>query len=351
MRKALSLILVIFIYSGCLQNHGTATIDHVIADGQMPNVAVDKEARIHLVYGSGDSLLYAISQDKGKTFSSQEIIAVLPGLYSFATRGPQIAVTNNGVLVTAATSTGNIFSFYKTGNNKWLSSGKVNDRDTIAKEGLMSLSSEENNAFAVWLDLRNNNRNNLYGARSNDGGKTWSKNIMVYTSPDSSICECCKPSVVVKDHNIYVMFRNWLNGSRDLYLITSSNGGQSFEAANKLGNASWQLNGCPMDGGAIAITNDNTIQTVWRRENKIYSAMPGMPEKAIGEGKGCTLENTEKGTYYTWFENGSVVVLDPQGKKITVGKGIQPVIKAIDNNSLICVWENNKQLHSSVINL
>lgn len=351
MRKALSIILTIFIFLSCSHDHSTATVDHIIADGQMPNVAVDKEARIHLVYGLGDSLLYAVSSDNGKTFSSREIIAVVPGLYSFATRGPQIAVTDNGVVVTAATSSGDIFSFYNIGNNKWLPSGKVNDRDTIAKEGLMSLSSEENNAFAVWLDLRDNSRNNLYGARSNDGGKTWSKNMIVYISPDSSICECCKPSVAVKDHNVYVMFRNWLNGSRDLYLIKSSNGGHSFEDAKKLGNTSWQLNGCPMDGGGIAITNDNAIQTVWRRENKIYSALPGMPEKVIGEGKGCTLANTDKGTYYTWFENGSVIVLDPQGKKIIVGKGIQPVIKAIDNNSLICVWENDKQLHSSVINL
>jgi hypothetical protein len=351
MRKTFSLIFTILILAGCLDKQTSKRTDHIIARGQMPNIAVDKEAYIHLVYGSGDSLLYVVSVDKGNTFSPPETITILPGLYSIATRGPQIAITNNGVLVTAATSAGNIFSFYKADNKQWLSSGKVNDRDTIAKEGLMSLSSEGDNAFAVWLDLRDDNHNKLYGSKSNDGGRSWSKNIMVYTSPDSTICECCKPSVAIKNDKVYVMFRNWFKGNRDLYLIQSVDDGQTFGQAQKLGKASWQLNGCPMDGGGIAITDDNNIHTVWRRENKIYSAVPGMPEKAIGEGRGCSLETTNNGTYYTWIENGNVIVLDPRGKKVIVGKGVQPAIKALDNNRLICVWESDKQLHTSVIDL
>jgi hypothetical protein len=45
---------------------------------------------------------------------------------------------------------------------------------------------------------------------------------MIYTSPDSTVCECCKPNVAMKGNNVYVMFRNWLHGNRDLYLIQSS---------------------------------------------------------------------------------------------------------------------------------
>ena len=71
----------------------------------------------------------------------------------------------------------------------------MNDPDTTAKEGLMALSADKENVFAVWLDLRGNKRNKIYGAKSIDGGKTWSKNIMIYTSPDTTVCECCKPSV------------------------------------------------------------------------------------------------------------------------------------------------------------
>ncbi|MEJ7682118.1 MAG: sialidase family protein [Segetibacter sp.] len=101
-----------------------------------------------------------------------------------------------------------------------------------------------------WL-LKSPKGQNVYGAKSVDGGKTWSKNILVYESPDSTVCECCKPSVTMKGNNVYVMFRNWLNGSRDLYVIKSSDGGKSFAQAQKLGKGSWKLNGCPMDGGGL----------------------------------------------------------------------------------------------------
>ena len=58
---------------------------------------------------------------------------------------------------------------------------------------------------------------------------------MIHTSPDTSVCQCCKPSVVIKNNHIYVMFRNWLNGNRDLYLIQSDNSGTSFGTVQKLG--------------------------------------------------------------------------------------------------------------------
>jgi hypothetical protein len=228
----------------------------------------------------------------------------------------------------------------------------VNDADTTAKEGLIALSADGGeNVFAAWLDLRGNERNKIYGAKSGDGGKTWSKNIMIYNSPDSSVCECCKPSVIVKGNNVYVMFRNWLQGSRDLYLTQSGDGGNTFSPAQKLGNGSWKLNGCPMDGGSIAINNDGGIQTVWRREGKIFAAMPGMPEKEIGEGKGCTVEIVNNKNVYAWTENGEIAILKSNVQKQILGKGNQPILKALNIDHVLCIWEAEKEIHASVIEL
>src|SRR5919199_1471209 len=69
-----------------------------------------------------------------------------------------------------------------------------------------------------------------------------------------------------------MMFRNWINGNRDLYLITSSNNGKTFGQAQKLGVGNWKLNGCPMDGGGLAVNKNGTAETVWRREGKIYAS-------------------------------------------------------------------------------
>jgi hypothetical protein len=75
----------------------------------------------------------------------------------------------------------------------------------------------------------------LFGARSRDGGKTWSKNVLIYESPEGTICQCCHPSVAIgAGREILVMWRNWLNGARDMYLARSKDG-VTFTKAEKLG--------------------------------------------------------------------------------------------------------------------
>ena len=43
----------------------------------------------------------------------------------------------------------------------------------------------------------------------------------------------------VRGENVYVMFRIWLHGNRDLHLIQSVNGGESFGEVKRLGDYSW----------------------------------------------------------------------------------------------------------------
>ena len=290
MKSILSIITFFVLLSACSERKAQTRNDFVIADGQMPAIAKDNANNLHIVFGIGDSIMYTYSNDKGITFSAPVLIAQIPHVYTFAMRGPQIAATDDGLVITACTSDGNIFSFYKNTGSDWKQGSKVNDVDTVAKEGLMALSAYGNNAFAVWLDLRGNQRNKIYGAKSIDGGKTWSKNILIYASPDTTVCECCKPSVITQKDKVVVMFRNWLDGNRDLYLVQSNDAGNSFEEAQKLGFGSWKLNGCPMDGGGLAMNDEVQLQTVWRRHDKIYFDNPGNPEKEIGEGHGCTME-------------------------------------------------------------
>lgn len=326
--------------------------DVIVAKGKMPQVTADKKNNVYIVYGTGDSIMYLTSANKGKSFTSPSLIAVLPGLFASAMRGPQIAAADNGLIVTACTNKGNIYSYkQQQGGGKWTKAMRVNDADEAAKEALMGLSADGLHVFAVWLAVKNPKGQNVYGATSVDGGKTWSKNLLVYASPDSTVCECCKPSVAVKGDNVYVMFRNWLNGNRDLYLNKSNNGGKSFENAQKLGVGNWKLNGCPMDGGGLTINNNRIPQTVWRRKGKIYASTTGSAEKEIGEGRGCTMETVNNKNIYAWTENGDVVLIKPRGQKKVLGKGSQPIVKALNNEHVICVWENDKQIHASVIEL
>lgn len=180
----------------------------IVAKGKMPDMTTDKRKNIHIVYGTGDSIMYVSSTNKGQTFTAPSLIAVLPGLFASAMRGPQIAAADNGLIVTACTNKGNIYSCQQQASGKWSKAVKVNDADEAAKEALMDLSADGLHVFAVWLAVKHPKGQNVYGAKSVDGGRTWSKNVLVYDSPDNSVCECCKPSVAIRKNSIYVMFRN-----------------------------------------------------------------------------------------------------------------------------------------------
>ncbi|HYV53251.1 MAG TPA: sialidase family protein [Chitinophagaceae bacterium] len=322
----------------------------IIATGQMPNVVTDHSHNIQLVYGSGDSILYSYSLDQGRTFSTPALISIVQKLAASHMRGPQIAATKNGLSVTACNEVGDIFSFVKDQSGRWSQTARINDSDTTAKENLMALAADGDNVFAAWLDLRDKH-NKIFGAKSIDGGQTWSKNIMVYASPDTTVCECCKPSVAVKGNTITVMFRNWLSGNRDLYLVQSLDGGVSFGQAQKLGTESWALNGCPMDGGAVVIDKNGNPQTVWNRKGTVYSCEPGREETALGKGRSCTMKSVNGKNVYAWVENGNVVILKPHGAKEDLGLGQLPVITAIDDEQILCVWENNKQINKAIVKL
>jgi hypothetical protein len=350
MKTALSILIASFLITSCKEQNSAKSSDSIIAEGQMPNLVKDNSGNLHLVYGKGDSIMYAYSEDRGKSFSTPSLLSILPELAASHTRGPQITAPTNGLIVTACTNSGNIYSFRKDASGKWSQPARVNDVDTVAKENLMTLSADGENAFAVWLDLRDKH-NKIFGAKSSDGGKTWSKNIMIYASPDTTVCECCKPSVAMNGNNVNVMFRNWLNGNRDLYLIQSSNGGTTFGQALKLGIGSWALNGCPMDGGSVVINKGGNPQTVWNRKGTIYACEPGKQENELGKGRGCTMETVNGKNIYAWVENGEVVVLKPQGIKKVLGKGSLPVLKAVNDEQVLCVWENDKQIHKSVLEL
>lgn len=350
MKPILFIALAYMLFASCNNEETIAKSNSIIAAGQMPNAAKDDASNLHLTYGAGDSIMYSFLKNGGGSFSTPSLISVLPKLAASHTRGPQIAVTSNGLVLTACNNMGDIFSFVKDGSGEWEQTGKVNDVDTVAKENLMALGADANNTFAVWLDLRDKH-NKIFGAKSSDGGKTWAKNVLVYASPDTTVCECCKPSVVVKGNHVYVMFRNWLKGNRDLYLIQSSDGGQTFGQAQKLGIGSWALNGCPMDGGGLVANNNGSVQTVWNRKGKIYAAEPGKEERELGEGRSCTVESVNGKNVYAWVENGDVVILKPQGAKQNLGKGQLPIIKAVNNEHILCIWEMDKQIHTTMLDL
>jgi hypothetical protein len=256
---------------------------------QQPHVVVDGDGAIHVVYGAGQQVRYRSSRDGGKTFSAAVNLPAAGAISLGMRRGPRIAVGKDAICATVIGGVqgkgkdGDVLAFRSEDQGRtWTGPVLVNDVQDSAREGLHAMAAgPDGELCCVWLDLRHR-KTEVMASRSMDDGRTWSPNVLVYRSPDGSVCECCHPSVALDDRgHLHVLWRNSLAGKRDMYTSVSSDGGATFGPAAKLGSGTWPLDACPMDGGAIAVA-DRSVATVWRRGAEVFLVEGQQPERRLG---------------------------------------------------------------------
>lgn len=312
--------------------------------GIQPAIYVGVNESIEMVFGKGNVIYYTNSQDKGQSFTTPVLVDSLQGLHLGVSRGPQIASSRLSTVITAIDRKGDLYAYVlnrKTG--KWQNRLIINDVPEIAKEGFNALASDGTGTFfVIWLDLRDDKKNKIFGAISTDGGQTWGKNKLIYHSPDSTVCECCQPSIIMKDKQVVVMFRNWIGGSRDMYVTTSKDGGNTFLPAVKMGNGTWKLNACPMDGGGISLNERGVLTSVWRRENQLFTAKPGEPEQFLAQGRNASIATVNQNTFIAWQNQGQIWLSQSRQKEPTsLGIGRFPRVAVLNEQQAFCVWEDN----------
>lgn len=252
-----------------------------------PQVALATSGEIHVVFGEGSAVYHTSSVD-GRNFSAPVKVGELEKLALGRRRGPRVAVSEGLVLVTAIShADGNVHAW--TSSNKgatWQEGEPLNTTQGTAREGLQALAGDgRGHVVAVWPDMRAGGMQ-LWGRSSHDGGKTWQADELVYASPGGTICPCCVPNVAISPQGkVAVMWRNSLEGSRDLYLSTRS-GNEPFSAATKLGTGTWKFEGCPMDGGNLAFSPSGGWTAVWRREKALFASSAGNPEVPLSPNAG-----------------------------------------------------------------
>ncbi len=345
MRITLSAILLGSIFWALLSWSAIKT--DTISEGEQPQITADNKGIIRVVFGQKDKIFCATSEDQGITFSNPVLVAQVPEMHLGMSRGPQLASSGNYSIITAMDKSGNIHWFQLNhSSNEWKNMGTINDLKGSGPEGLMGITADKNDDFyAVWLDTRTGNKNQVYFSSISGNAAHWSKNTLVYQSPDGHVCECCKPGITAEGSGVAIMYRNWLNGSRDLYLLQSSDKGRSFKAAQKLGKGTWKLNGCPMDGGGVYIDRSKAVHTVWQREGVVYYCKPGETETNIGKGRTCSISGTADNTVISMQTGDTVKVIKlSQKNKITVGTGSFLKSIVLPDNRILCVWEQDNKI-------
>jgi hypothetical protein len=339
--------LTLLVISLMISSYSGPPAVNTIGQGKQPQVSVDSKGVVRVVYGSGDKIFCATSANNGQTFSNPQLVAEISNMHLGMSRGPQLASSAHASIITAIDKAGNIHWFkLNNGSEKWQAMGMVNDLKGSAPEGMIAINADaKDNFYAVWLDIRVGSKNQLWFASLLPKSNKWTANRMIYQSPDEHICECCKPSIAVAGTTVAVMFRNWLNGSRDLYVLRSANSGGSFAAAQKMGLDTWKLNGCPMDGGGIRINASNQIQTTWQRKGDIYFAQDSDPEVYIGKGKVCSLTGNADRAMITYQNNDTLKLVTIPDKKTTViGEGSFVKSVRLPSRSNFFVWEQGDQI-------
>ena len=323
---------------------------------------------VALTFGAGSAIYFTVSHDSGRTFSAPVKVEQAGNMVLTHHRGPRIAISGKAIVISAvvgktaspdahsahgAGPDGDLFVWRSTNGGKtWSQAIRVNDVPNAPNEALHTLAADaKGNLFVAWLDHRAGaDGKTLYGARSADAGATWSKNFLIYQSPDGSICECCHPSsAFTPDGELLVMWRNWLDGSRDMYLARSR-AGAAFGPAEKLGIGTWKLKGCPMDGGGVAISHGRVF-TAWRREGTVYLAEPGGHETALGQGKDLAVAAGPKGAYVAWVSASGLELRAPGAPPVTLSNDAAfPAITVLSDGAVVAAWQEKDTIATRRLN-
>lgn len=331
-----------------------------VPGAQQPQLAFDPAGRLYVAFGATEDIYVCKSADQGKSYSVPVKVGHVAKLALGMRRGPRIVANENSVVVTAIShESGNLMAWRsEDGGETWSRPSNINDQRQVAREGLHAMAiGPDGLIFCTWLDLRND-RTQIYGASSQDGGKTWSENRRIYASPSGTVCECCHPSVSISDSGtVYVMWRNAHHGNRDMFLAKSEDSGQTFGVAEKLGVGSWQLDACPMDGGDLTVAADGAPVTVWRRKQQIFvtDGSGSMHERLLGSGEQPSVAANAHGQYVVWLgsRGGKLLLSTPNANQPMplAELAAAPMFAASrsGNGPVVAVWESGKNPNTLIM--
>lgn len=170
--------------------------------------------------------------------------------------------------------------------------------------------------LATWLDARQG-KSGVWMSRSADGGRTWEANRPIYSDPT---CPCCRTSAAVAgDGAIYVAWRAILPGDvRDIVVMKSADGGQSWETPIRPREDGWVYPGCPHAGPSLRVDAEGRVHVAW------WTGKPG-----------------EAGVYYARSDDGGATFT---AQPMAVGATSRPahVQLGVSPGGVVVAWDDGQ---------
>jgi Neuraminidase (sialidase) len=193
----------------------------------------------------------------------------------------------------------------------------VSDKYSKIDQGYFDVTADSQGKFHItWLDDREEagDTQGLRYASYMDDKKvgTWER----HKDLEASVCTCCWSTITTDNNgNIHVLYRD--DKPRDMMLISSNNGGNSWQKPGAVWPFGWEFVGCPHQGGGIAVADKGgkivLHSVVWNgnaSNRGLYYSQSGLAkgkwspivsvgDKTSASGDIAVLDNKRIGIVYT----------------------------------------------------
>jgi len=293
------------------------SVGRVPNGGLQPQLAVEPNGTIHMIYFSGDpkggNLFYVRSNASGEAFSrpirvnSQEGSAIALGTI----RGGQIAIGENGRIHVAwngsstalppgpinpeAGKPGTPMLYARLNDNGDAFEPQRNlMQHTFGLDGGGAVAADRaGNVYVAWHGKGSGAAageagRRVWVAESHDSGRTFAAEAPAGNDATGA-CGCCGMAMfAANDGTVLALYRSATqNVHRDIYLIASRDRGKSFQGSLV---QRWEINACPMSSMSFAESRGTTV-AAWETGGQVFfgkvsGAAVAKPIAAPGEGKG-----------------------------------------------------------------
>lgn len=230
-----------------------------IPDARSVSLAGNADSELYLAYGVDHSLFVAHSTDAGRTFSEAVLATGDSQAHVLPVERPALAVGKENLIGVAWLELMPDFQ----GASIWYSESDdgaptfkpaiLAGNEPVGEVAMVQLVYDDiGNQYLAWL-----NGSRLKIARSFDGGETFQE---IKEVPGGA-CECCQPQIAIVNDSVYIAYRGLESGGmqgdiRDIVLVHSKDGGETFGPITRVSDQHWYLPACPIAGPSMVIRDD-----------------------------------------------------------------------------------------------
>ncbi len=235
----------------------------------------------------GSHMYFQISDDNGQNFSAITQVAVPEEKVSARNENrPKIAFDNHqGVYLSWAMPrekkyTADVrFAYSKDYGNTFTQPVTVNNDNLLAGHSFNEmLVTAKGDISIVWLDGRLSHQLRTAGKKTNGSALFLAKanfreNQTTFSNQQlaNNTCVCCRIAMDFNQQGEPAIFWRHIYGDniREFALLTLKKDEKSPAKPYQISHDHWQINGCPHQGGAISIDDNNRYHMVWFNQGDV----------------------------------------------------------------------------------